>query len=107
MLKKKSYPGAVKYKRKLYELTLAPVILDGDKVTDGDRGFCQKTAEVQRIVLHSKMNKKLLFETFLHECLHLIEYEEGFEIPHHLIEKLEEPLAKLLLQNFNIEFRKR
>lgn len=107
MLRKKDYPATVKYGRKLYELHLTPVLLDGDKKDHDVRGFFQAADGVKRIVLHNKLSRKLLFETYLHECLHLIEHAEGFDIPHHIIEKLEAPLARLLIENFNLEFKKR
>ena len=107
MLKKSSYPGAIKYKRRLYELVLTPMLVEGDRPDGETRGFCQRTPDIKRIVLLKKLNKKELFETLLHECLHLIELEEGFDIPHHLIEKLEAPLAQLLFDNFHVSFKKR
>jgi len=107
MIKKKSYPATIRYKRRLYELTLTPVLLEGDKEDAQARGFCQKTDGVKRIVLLKSLKPKVLFETLLHECLHLIENEEGFSIPHHIIEKLEAPLARLLLDNFDIQFKRR
>lgn len=107
MLRKKDYPAAIKYKRRMYELHLTPLLIEGDKADDNARGFCQKTKDVKRIVLLKSLSNKVLFETLIHECLHLIEYEEGFEIPHGLVEKLERPLAKLLLDNFDIEFKRR
>jgi hypothetical protein len=107
MLKQKDYPGAIRYKRALYELHLTDTLVDGNREDLTARGFCQKTKHVKRIVLLNTLSDKALFETLLHECLHLIEYEEGLEIPHALIERLEAPLAKLLLTNFEISFKRR
>jgi hypothetical protein len=40
------------------------------------------------------------FKTFIHELLHALEYSyPGLKIPHGLIDKLEDPLRKLLLDN--------
>lgn len=107
MFKKSDYPAAIKYGRKMYELTLTPMLLEGDRIDDNARGFCQKTKDIQRIVMLKSLSRKVLFETLLHECLHLIEYEEGIAIPHGLVEKLERPLAKLLLDNFELRFKRR
>ncbi len=37
--------------------------------------------------------------TLIHECLHAIEAETGLNIPHHFVEKLERPIAELLVEN--------
>lgn len=66
MFKKSDYPAAIKYGRKMYELHLTPMLLEGDKADDTARGFCQKTKDVQRIVILKTLTPKVLFETLLH-----------------------------------------
>lgn len=106
-MKRKSYPGSVRVGKSLYELALVPHLVDGDKVDDKSRGFCERTPDgIKRIVIDRTMSEDLIFETFIHECLHALEYEYGLKIKHKLIHELEAPLAEFLKANFQLRWKK-
>lgn len=102
-LKKKTYPAKIKVRRKVYELLLTHKMANA-----ADLAYCLISAEkdVRQIVIQGDLSDKKLFETFIHEALHSIENEYCLEIPHSLIVSLEVPLTKLLLDNFDIKWKK-
>lgn len=79
---------------------------DGDwrlrfqRLIEGDpniTGLCDASEKL--ITLKCGLSKKELLDAFCHELVHAIEEEYGFEIPHHLVYKLESGLAAFLRDN--------
>jgi hypothetical protein len=106
-MKKRSYPGSVRVGESLYEVALVPHLLDGNKIDANSRGFCERTPDgIKRILIDRTMSEELIFETFVHEAPHALEYEYDLNIKHKLIHKLEAPLAKFLKDNFHLRWRK-
>ena len=61
-------------------------------------GLCDPNTRI--ITLKNGMGKDEILETFVHECLHLIELEyPKIKIAHSLIYKLEKPIVNLLKLN--------
>lgn len=52
------------------------------------------------ITIKYGMGKRAIFSTFIHELLHLIEFEAPMKMKHKNIYKLEEAIVELLLDNF-------
>ncbi len=74
-------------------------ILEGEYIMyEGRR--CRGTAcpETRTIELCSKMGRRKMLSTFIHEVLHAIEFEYQIKIPHRLIYALEGPLARVVLE---------
>ena len=61
-------------------------------------GACDPSDQVIYIRLGQSQTERL--KTFLHELLHAIEFEYGFEMPHRLIHRLEDPLVRFLMDNY-------
>lgn len=61
------------------------------------RGVCSHSE--QAIFILQGLKPQLRYETLMHELLHVAEAAYGMKLSHATIEKLEEPLARLLLDN--------
>lgn len=66
-----------------------------DKFTTG---LCDPSETTIYIRMGQTDDERL--KTLLHEILHAIEYEYQLEIPHRLIHRLEDPLARFLVDNY-------
>lgn len=64
--------------------------------------ICVGLAEPSEQVIYVKLGQdpEERLKTFLHELLHAIEYEYDISMPHRLIHKLEDPLARFLIDNY-------
>lgn len=64
--------------------------------------ICLGLAEPSEQIIFIKMGQKpkARLHAFLHEILHVLEYEYDLSIPHRLIYRLEDPLARFLMDNY-------
>ena len=53
----------------------------------------------RQILLKNGQSKTEAEKTFLHECLHAVEFESGISIPHNTVEVLEKGLYRVLKLN--------
>lgn len=65
---------------------------------DSQLGLCDPSEQTIYIRLGQTQEERL--KTFLHELLHAIEYEYKIVMPHRLIHRLEDPLARFLIDNY-------
>lgn len=91
--RKKDYPKELLVKDAIYTIHFQRKLNARD-----DLGLCDSSVKKIHIKLKQNLNETL--HTFIHEVLHAIEEEYGFEIEHKIIHKLEEPLARLIFDNF-------
>jgi hypothetical protein len=70
-----------------------------DRIADDERclGLCD--FDKRTIYLASRLSETERLKTFIHECLHAISAEHGFELPHRTVYALEESLVKFLKLN--------
>jgi hypothetical protein len=70
-----------------------------DRIADDER--CMGLCDFQKrtIYLASRLSETERLKTFIHECLHAISAEHGFELPHRTVYALEESLVKFLKLN--------
>lgn len=90
------YPPQIKYNSSKHGLVTYTV-----SFTDLTNCIGECNPNTRAISIQKGMSRKRTLETFIHELLHLIEFEE--EIPnltHWHIRKLDVGLTKLLLENF-------
>lgn len=97
MLRIKDYPKEIRVGENDYEVCFVRNIGDkpGSKYTTF--GGCNDFDCKIYIKLGQSAEERLI--TLVHELLHAVEAEYGIEIPHDLINKLEKPLAKLIIDN--------
>jgi hypothetical protein len=64
-------------------------------------GLCRDKKETRQrqIVLKRGMSKKDTWQTYIHELLHVIEFEFKIKISHKLIDQLEAPIFQILKLN--------
>jgi hypothetical protein len=61
-------------------------------------GLCD--SENKTIQLKRRQSPRERMDTFIHECIHALEYSYGFELNHNHVYKLAEGLADILIINF-------
>lgn len=61
-------------------------------------GMAEPSEQIIYIALKQKPRER--FKTFVHEMLHVLEDEYGFVLPHKLVYKLEDPIMRLIVDNF-------
>jgi hypothetical protein len=73
-----------------------------------DLKFCRKIPEdslgitdpsTKTVYVKQKQDRRELFFTFIHEMLHTIEDEYGFDLPHKDVYLLEEAIGRFILDN--------
>lgn len=64
---------------------------------DSNRGLCDPTNRTCYIL--KGMSNQEIFDTFLHEFMHSIEFEQEIDLPHSAIEKLELGISKFISDN--------
>jgi hypothetical protein len=64
-------------------------------------GLCRDKGEERsrQILLKRGMSKKDTWQTFIHELLHVLEFEHKIKISHKLIDQLESPIYQILRLN--------
>ena len=97
MLKLKDYPREIQVGEALWEVRFVRQLEESDpaRIT---WGLCDPSDQIIYIRLGQSQGERL--KTFLHELLHAIEYEYKITMPHRLIHKLEDPLARFLMDNY-------
>jgi hypothetical protein len=70
-----------------------------DRIADDDKcmGLCD--FDKRTIYLASGLSESERLKTFVHECLHALSVEHGFDLPHRTVYALEECLVKFLKLN--------
>jgi len=91
-MRRRDYPKTLVIGKATYTVEMVPHIHETKKRVQ--RGEC--CPNTKRIKLLETLNSVELFETFIHEVLHAIEFEGGFKIKHKTIYDLEVPLAKFI-----------
>jgi hypothetical protein len=90
---KRDYPKEIVYDGEVYKVKWVRKFEDPDQL-----GECCSSEKVIRLRLGRP--KFETFETFLHEILHLIEFEHPIDIKHSHVYKMSEALAKMFIENF-------
>ena len=60
----------------------------------------QCDGDEKEIMVDSSLSKREKAKTLIHEILHSFEYEYNIKIPHKLVYQLEEPIYRLLVDNW-------
>lgn len=74
--------------------TIEPMGKDGKSTL----GACDPNDHM--IYIKTRQTSEERLKTFCHELIHALENEWNFELPHSLVSRLEEPIVRLLLDNF-------
>lgn len=90
----KDYPDSINIGFKTWRVRFVKKIDGGE---EDWRGYCSD--DDRTILIVSGQGRRATYETFIHECLHAIEYEYKITISHKTIYELEAPLAHLILGN--------
>lgn len=56
--------------------------------------------ETKTITIRSGLSPRLTLTTFIHELIHVIEFEHPLKISHKMVYELEKAIVELLLDNF-------
>ena len=102
MPKIKDYPREVMIGESIYQVKFVRKI--GETDTRETLGLCDPNEQVIYIKLGQSPRERL--KTLCHELIHCFEFEYGFEVPHHLVHKLEEPIVAFLMENCFIQSSK-
>lgn len=84
------YPKSIYFKNEQYEVQFKTKLGCYGK-TDGTR---------KKITIKKAMSERETLSTFIHELLHVIEFETPIKLKHKTIYKLEQSIMELLLDNF-------
>lgn len=97
MLRLKDYPREILVGDSIWAIRFMRRLAadDGKMIT---WGLCDPAEQTIYIRLGQSPKERL--KTLLHEILHAIEEEYQLDIPHQLIHRLEDPLARLLIDNY-------
>jgi len=87
-------PDTISINGSLWEIFFVRGILGADDIA----GQCD--GDEQQILIDSGLSKSEKAKTLIHEILHAFEYEYNIKIPHKLIYQLEEPIYRLLMDNW-------
>ena len=91
--RKSQYPAKIKVKDIEYTVVFVDQIEGRDNL-----GLCYGD-ERKLILLKNNLDPHTRFKIFIHEVLHAIENEYGFELNHDHVYKLQDGLGDLLIQN--------
>ena len=86
------YPKEIHFSKETYRIVFK-------KRKNWDR-YAETDAGTKTITIKDGLNPRELFFTFIHELLHVIEFEKPLKITHKLVYKLEEAIGKMILDNF-------
>lgn len=95
-----SYPKEIRIKDETYQIRFVPQMRYRDRRGRYKPLYGSCDPEKRSISISKGQGREETFKTFIHEVLHAIEAENDFNIPHHLVARLEEPLALFFLDNF-------
>lgn len=87
-------PKTIIVKGSLWEIQFVRVIPNEPNAS----GLCDR--DEQQISIESSLTKSEKAKTLIHEILHAFEYEYNIRIPHKLVYLLEEPIYRLLVDNW-------
>lgn len=86
----KEYPKEIHFGHEVYKI----------KFVKKFKHFGETDSEKKTIVLRDGLGPVQLLSTFIHELLHVIEFEKPLKIKHKHVYKLEQSLVEILLDNF-------
>lgn len=96
MFRQRDYPREIVVGDQVWEIRFVRGI--AGTATTVTLGLCDPSEHVIYIKQGLKPTERLA--TFVHEVLHAIEYEYNIEIAHKLVHLLDEPIAKLIIDNY-------
>lgn len=91
----RSYPKSIYVGHREWRVVFKPNV--GMTGKRHNWGLCNN--EEKTIYIKTKLDGYNRFVTFVHEVIHAVEYEYGFDIPHKLVECMDVGIANLLLVN--------
>lgn len=91
--KLKDYPKQIILNDAIYEVKFVNQLRDKEMLAECD-------SSDQTIRIKKGLGPAETFRCFIHEVLHLIEFEGPIELKHKTIYRLEEEIFKLFLNNF-------
>lgn len=91
----KDYPKEIHIGEETYEIRVVKKMPSNLK---GCVGACDPGKHV--IYIKKGLTKSQMFRTFIHECLHAIEFEFEIPIKHKTIYQLEKAITDTILSNF-------
>lgn len=86
------YPKTIKIGKAVYKVKLVKHIHETKRRIQ--KGECDPNTHTIRLL--KSLDRVELFETFVHELLHAIEFEHKIKIKHKTVYELEKPLAALI-----------
>lgn len=89
----RDYPKEITLNQETYKVRFVRQFEDKKQL-----GICDPSE--REIVIRMGLGKKETFKTFIHEVLHLLEFEGPVTLHHKTIYKLEEAIFSLLIENF-------
>lgn len=93
MLKKREYPKEIYIGGSVYKIKFVRTVLRDH----GNAGCCDP--EKKEIRIKYGQSPKETFSTFVHECIHALEFEHDLRISHKLVYQLELAVMDFLMQN--------
>lgn len=91
---KKNYPKEIKFYDKVYKVKFIKTL----ESREGASGQCNKTDKT--IKLQDDLGREERLSTFIHELLHMIEFEAPIKIKHKMVHQLEAAIYELIIRNF-------
>jgi hypothetical protein len=93
MSRQKDYPKTIRVKDTDYKVSFKRGL-----ESQGYMGLC--FYELKEIHVSTGLPEPERLSTLIHEKMHAIAHEYGFELGHDVINKLEGPLARFILEHF-------
>ena len=90
----KTIPHSVKVKKGLvYEVVWS------DLIGENSDTLAECRRDLKQIIIKNGQSERANWECFIHEVLHLIEFEFKIPLSHPLVYKLEKAIIKILINN--------
>lgn len=86
----KSYPKQIHFSDCVYKILFKKNL----------KCYGETDAEKKTITIKSGLSPRQTLHTFVHECLHVIEFEHPLKITHAMVYELEKAIVEILLDNF-------
>lgn len=101
-MKQREYPREIIVGDSLWRVRFIRRIPADLEMDSNDTGACCPADHT----IYIKMGQTPVerFKTFVHELIHAAEYEWQIDMPHKIVEDLEEPIYRILLDNGIIRF---
>jgi hypothetical protein len=92
---KNKYPKELHFNEETYTVKFVARIPGGTKA---DKGLCDGSTNT--IFIRKSLDKSSMFRTFIHECIHAMEFEYEIPIPHPMVHQLEKAIGDFFMINF-------